>query len=98
MQGVESCSRVSSPHRSSGRAYPLEATASGLRRICVEDLQEPMRVHGARMREQGVRGLDHLEVHIRHVAETGARIVRVAAALRDQGTGLDMLPVLRIEL
>jgi len=50
------------------------------------------------MGQQWVRRLDHLEVDVSHIAESGARVIRVAAALRKQGTGDDMLAVLHIEL
>src|SRR6202140_4408433 len=45
-----------------------------------------------------MRRLDHLEVHIRHVAEARARIVRIATGLGEKAAGRDMLPIRNIEL
>src|ERR1700704_1969608 len=76
----------------------LQAARGVCRRVGVEAFEELVRIHGSRMRDKGARRLDHLEVDVRHVAETRAWVIRVAAALRDQRAGINVLPVLRVEL
>ncbi len=57
-----------------------------------------MRVHGTRMGNERAQRLDHLEVHVRHIAETGTRIIRVATTLCDQGACFYVPAALDIEL
>jgi len=57
-----------------------------------------MRVHGAGVGQQWVLRLDHLEVDVRHVAEAGARIIRVATGFGDEFARGDVLAILDVEL
>src|SRR5438270_9085853 len=67
-------------------------------RVAVQVLQELVWIDGAGVGGQRLRRLDDLEVHVRHVAEPGARIIWIATAAGDQGSRRHMGCVFHIEL
>ena len=70
------------PFEYGDRARRLRAAGRPGRRVRVQVLEELVRIDGSSVGDQRIWRLDDLEMHVRRIAESGARIVGIAAAFR----------------
>src|SRR5207237_7528389 len=86
------------PFEYGNRARRLRAAGRPGRRVRVQVLEELVRIDGSSVGDQRIWRLDDFEMHVRRIAEAGARIVGVSAAFREQLARDHVLTVRHIEL